>query len=437
MPEKQNLVRQLRKIIDDFLAARLATKTEKLAPDDPARENWEEKFSRPVWIADAARRVSWIQAATHTIKAIHPGAKGSNLFCPSQRLVRHDNLVGSHLLAPDCATDVVGNAAALDVNKFLTLRCEDKTLLQWMQDEKQAVIDALANEAAEAWVDAFLDFIREPETFATHTLAKQIYWLEGSDPACDEHFVLLAPLYPSSLAHAIYTEIQEDRFGEAAKTARKARKENIYCEQPLHEYPDLAVQKLGGTKPQNISQLNSERSGTNYLFSSCPPPWRSRQIRPVFYQESALSAFANRPAIQERLTNLRLFLESDPAPILATRKKRDAYVLTIIGELRQYVEELLSLAPGWTSDRRCRLADEERCWLDPFATATDPDFSELWTDLNWAPAIERRFANWLNRQLGQDLPLGDTEHRHWVDLFDYHVWRQALKKFKKKEAEHA
>ena len=96
-----------------------------------------------------------------------------------------------------------------------------------------------------------------------------------------------------------------------------------------------------------------------------------------------------------------------------------------------YQSEVLNSTPP----ARCR--EVFICWLDPFATATDPDFSELWTDLNWAPAIERRFANWLNRQLGQDLPLGDTEHRHWVDLFDDHVWRQALKKFKKKEAEHA
>ena len=298
-----------------------------------------------------------------------------------------------------------------------------------MQDEKQAVITALGHPDAANWVDIFCDVLHEPETLATHTLAKQVYWLEGNDPTHDDNFVLLAPLYASSLAHVVHTEIQEDCFGESAETARDDRQGNKYSEHVLHEYPNLAVQKLGGANPRNVSLLNNKRNGINYLFSSCPPSWRSRQIRPIFYQESVFSVFEKHPAIQKVLTKLRQLLEKAPKRNAPTRKKRDAYILTIIGNLRQYVEELLSLTPGWTSDNRCHLADEERCWLDPFATAKDPDFSELWTDLNWAPEIERRFANWLNSQLRQNLPMGDDEHTHWASLFDNRAWRQMLKHF--------
>ncbi len=436
MSEKATLVQKLRKTIDDFLTVRFTEKTEKLATDDPAREDWKEKFSRPVWMADAARRVGWIQAATHTIKAIHPSAKGSSLFCPPQALPSHENIVGSHLLASECTTDVVGNAAALDVNKFLTLKCQDKTLLQWMQDEKQIVIEALDNESAEEWVDTFLGFVRQPETLSSHTLGKQIYWLKGDNPLNDNDFVLLAPLYPSSLIHVVYTAVEEDRFGESAKAARKARRENAYCEHPLHVYPNLAVQKLGGTKPQNISQLNSQRGGKNYLFSSCPPSWRSDWVRPIFGQTSVFSIFEKRSVIKDLLSKLRKFLEANPDPIQATRKKRDDYVLAIIAELRQYVEGLLSLDPGWTSDQRCRLADVECCWLDPFGTATDEYFADWWKDMRWAPEIKQRFANWLNKQLGENLPMGDPEHRHWATMFDDLAWRQALKHFYQKEACH-
>ena len=49
MPEKTELVRRLRQTMEEFLTARLAAKTEKLAPDDPTRAQWEEKFSLPVW----------------------------------------------------------------------------------------------------------------------------------------------------------------------------------------------------------------------------------------------------------------------------------------------------------------------------------------------------------------------------------------------------
>lgn len=426
MSERPELVRHLRQAIEEFLAVRLAAKTEKLAPDDPAREQWEEKFSAPVWLADAARRVDWIQAATHTLKAVHPSAKGSNLFCPPENMSTHE-LVGSHLLTETMSTDVVGNAAALDVNKFLTIECQGKTLLQWMQNERDAVVQAFGGGEAEAWVDAFLGFVRQSEELKTHALAKQLYWLAGDNPLHDDDFVLLAPLYASSLAHAVYGEIQEHRFGEAAKEARKARKERSYCEHAVHDYPGLAVQKLGGTKPQNISQLNSERGGTNYLLSSCPPSWKSRQVRPIFGKKSAFEVFAKKPDLREFLKKLKTFLEEDHKTIMSTRNKRDELVFGIMAELRQYVEEILSLEPGWSLDRRCRLADEERCWLDPLGTLNDPDFADLWQDMRWAPEVERRFGIWLNSHLDEKLPMGDAEHRHWVQLFDDNIWRQFLK----------
>jgi CRISPR-associated protein Csy1 len=428
MSEKKELVRHLRQVIDEFLAVRLTAKTEKLAPDDPAREQWEEKFSAPVWLADAARRVGWIQAATHTIKAIHPSAKGSNLFCLPKNLATH-NLVGSHLLSETFSTDVVGNAAALDVNKFLTLECQGKTILQWMQNDRETIVRAFGDsDDAEAWVDAFLGFVKQPEELKTHTLAKQIFWLTGDDPSRDEDFVLLAPLYASSLAHAVYAEIQEHRFGETAKEARKARREKAYSDHAVHDYPGLAVQKMGGTKPQNVSQLNSERGGTNYLLSSCPPSWKSRKVRPIFGKESAFEVFAGQPEIRKYVKDLKTFLEEDHAPTMDTRNRRDELVFGMMAELRQCVEGMLTLEPGWSLDHRCRLADAERCWLDPLGTAAESDFADLWQDMRWVPEVERRFGAWLNSRLGEKLPLGDAEHRYWVQLFDDNVWRQFLKK---------
>ncbi len=426
MPEKTELVRRLRQTMEEFLTARLAAKTEKLAPDDPTRAQWEEKFSLSVWIADAARRVAWIQAATHTIKAVHPSARGTNLFCPPQTLPAHE-LVGSHLLGNGFRTDVVGNAAALDVNKFLTAPCQGKTLLQWMQEEKDAVVQAMGGDEAENWVDAFLEFVHQPEILKTHTLAKQVYWLAGDDPLRDEDFVLLAPLYPSSLVHAVYEEIQEHRFGDAAKEARKARRENTDCVHTVHDYPGLAVQKLGGTNRQNVSQLNSERGGTNYLLASAPPSWKSRHTRPIFGRTSAFQVFEKKPNVREYVEELKKFLEENPDPIMTTRNRRDKLVFCIMAEMRQCVEEILSFPPGWSLDRRCRLADEERCWLDPVATAADPDFVDLWEFMRWAPEVERRFGTWLNGQMAGKLPMGDAEHRYWVELFDDNYWRQFLK----------
>ena len=74
---------ELRKIIDDFLIERRDAKLEKLKPDDPKRGDVFAQYERRTWLADAARRVSQIQAATHTLKAVHPDARGTNLYCRS------------------------------------------------------------------------------------------------------------------------------------------------------------------------------------------------------------------------------------------------------------------------------------------------------------------------------------------------------------------
>ena len=90
-----------------------------------------------------------------------------------------------------------------------------------------------------------------------------MYWLCGDDPLDDRGYQVLAPLYASSFAHSVFRIIDEDRFGADGKEARQAKREQQMHPRGFHEYAGLAIQKLGGTKPQNISQLNSERRGNN------------------------------------------------------------------------------------------------------------------------------------------------------------------------------
>src|SRR5690554_2055599 len=90
------------------------------------------KYEYTTWLADAARRVSQIQAVTHVLKATHPDARGSSLHLAPNNLPQHRE-IGSHLLGDTFAEDIVGNAAALDVFKFLKTEVEGKRLFDWMQ----------------------------------------------------------------------------------------------------------------------------------------------------------------------------------------------------------------------------------------------------------------------------------------------------------------
>lgn len=419
----------LHEIMVDFLIARRDAKLEKLKPDDPKHEELHTQYELQTWLTEAARRVSQIQVATHTLKAIHPDARGTNLYCPSSMLPDF-GLVGSHLLRDKCCADVIGNAAALDVNKFLAQKYQDKTILAWMQENEEVVIAAFHVEDADMarqWVRAFLGLIRSPDKLFSHSLAKQLYWLIGDDPGDDAQFHLLAPLYASSLAHSVYASIQEHRFGDDTKAAREAKKQNALCEHVLHEYPNIAIQKMGGTKPQNISQLNSERKGVSYLLPSCPPHWRSTPTKPLYGVSSLFERFGCQKDIKNLTRELRGFLESNPEPNQATRDHRDDLVDRILIKLLHNMEKIRTLPPGWTADPRCRLVEAEQCWLDPQRVTLDSEFAATWLRLDWPQEIKSRFGNWLNAMLGGKLPLGDIEHEYWADFFDDEEWRRQVK----------
>ena len=413
-----------RAAIERFLQERLDGKLDKLAADDPKRTELIAQFRFDTWMEDAARRVNQIQVVTHSLKPIHPDARGSSLYSPPDALPQHDE-IGSHQLGQVFASDIVGNAAALDVYKLLKLEVESRSLLDWMSHGDTDLITALGEDQqkAEAWVAAFAG-ITQPRsgTAATHALAKQLYWLTGDDPLDDGHYQLLAPLYASSLAHAMYLTVNEDRFGEAGKEARKARREQQDHDKGYHEYPSLAVQKLGGTKPQNISQLNSERRGNNYLLASLPPKWKSRALHEPWNVESVFPRFGRRDAVSGLTRGLRDFLNTNPDPTIDTRERREAYFDGLTDELVIFATELqTSLPDGWSNDPRCQLVDAERLWLDPGRAEEDEEFRKQWLWMGWVDEVGKRFGNWLNAQLDNKLPLGEVEQRQWARELDVHT----------------
>lgn len=410
---------RFRSAIDLFIGDRLAAKLDGLDPESPKLEELKSHFEPASWLEDAARRARQIQLVTHALKPMHPDARGTNLYCPADALAARDE-VGTHSLRLPAADDVVGNAAALDVYKFLKIEIDGKTLLRWLQEHDADLLAALGADLdrSNSWADAFRSIAAQDlANPASHTNAKQVYWLTSDDPSDDESYVLLAPLYASSFAHAVYQRINADRFSDEAKAARQAMRDGAEHATGFAKYPDLAIQKLGGTKPQNISQLNSERRGENYLLASLPPHWRSRDVREPFHTESVFgSVFARRRAVRELLGALRSFLRSDPDPNLRTRSRVERYLDELIDELLAFATELQqALSPGWSAEPDCRLVEAERLWLDPGRASIDAAFRDRWLGTDWAEMIGARFGNWLNDALGKDLRLGEVEARHWKD----------------------
>lgn len=426
---------QFRAAIQQFLRERLEGKLDKLGDDDSKRAELLGQYAPEAWLADAAKRVAQIQTVTHSLKPIHPEAKGTNLYCPPATMTARVE-VGSHVLGADFAGDVVGNAAALDVYKFLRIVVAGRPLLAWLQQADVDAVAALSDDAerAQAWAEAFCS-VTEPASGipASHVLAKQLYWLVGDDPGVDEDFHLLAPLYASSLAHRVFQAINADRFGDPAKEAQQARREHRAHVGVVRDYPELAVQKFGGTKPQNISQLNSERGGSNYLLASLPPHWKGSEFSAPWFAESVFTRFGRDQDVWPVVRTLREFLRSDPPPVLETRLRREALIDSLIDALTAFAQRIHTALPaGWTLDARCRLPDDERLWLDPGRVVAgaegDEAFCEQWFQMDWPAGVGRRFGNWLNRQLEDDsLRLGDVEMRHWkAELVSNQEWAEHL-----------
>lgn len=400
-------------VLEDFLAERLAMRlaSEK---DERKAEALRKKFKTSTWLEYAADKMRLIGITTHVAKFTHTGIKSATDILAEDFFVDDQCLLGTHALGESQVYDLAtGNAANLDkdISAFFKVKYRGKTVAEHIvKDDVEFRHELTALCSSAAYFYAAKDSLH---ALSSHTLAKQVCWLVGSDPKNDSEYHILAPLYATSLAHHVYQILQEDRFGEAAKEARKARREKRYSEHGYRDYPGLAVQKLGGTKPQNISQLNSERGGRNYLLSSCPPAWEDQGLKPPLHTDSVFLRFAQRSHVKWLIRQLRSFLEQNPPSTAATRDRRDALTDAIIDELVIFAAQIRTLPPGWSDTPECRLHVSEVLWLDAHRCETDAEFAAARERGDWCDEVAARFGNWLNHTLQKKLSLGDVEWSHW------------------------
>jgi CRISPR-associated protein Csy1 len=456
MKTNADQVRALRTVMQDFVQTRLATKLEKLQEDDPKRQALIEAHQLKAWLGDAAKRVGQIQLASHTLKNIHPDARGSQIYVQDYPC-KDDTLIASHTLGKDAALDVVGNAAALDVYKFLRASLDGQSLLARLLAEDVNVEAALSGDevspegdtekqvAAKTLADCFRGIANAKQIAASDSLAKQVYF------PVDDGYHLLAPLYPTSLVHVLHGQIREDRFSDATKAARKARWDQVAHSEGYREHADVLVQSFGGTKPQNISQLNSERGGEAYLLASLPPVWRDQDtvvplgVASVFAM--AIGTFARREFVREKTAELRKFLvEVIAKNNFDIRDHRAELVNEIIDELFAFSAAVRALPAGWSLNPKCKLSTAECDWLDPGRAAVlarqkaeivpsaadlaiaafnsnlapaDPGPSEAEEVKPWAKDVAQRFALWLNAAIStKKTEMDEVEARFWANLVE-------------------
>ena len=407
-------IQDLRSCIESFLKKRCddkIAKQQKEKADDDELAKTREKYLRENWLADAAKRASWIHLVTHAVKYGHPNAKGNSLYNAEASVQE------GYVCTASCSViheDVVGNAAALDVYTFLKLEHEGKTLLQRVMDKDAALLAAFSDDRAlaESWMESFGNMLAKEGdgSPASHTLARQVYF-----PLDEGGYHLLAPLFPTSLVHYVYMTMQKDKEGR--KEARDARKAERMCSHGYHEYPHLLIQKFGGSKPQNISQLNTERHGENWLLPSCPPIWDTDRVRlPLGIKSVFGPTMEKQPEIRNARKHLVDFLERTAGEYtnVRIRETRASLLDDLITAVMQWAARIRSEPSGWTADERCCLPEEECFWLDPRRGEIDQEWQRKRNDGQWMNSLLDRAAFWCNRLLStKKLAMGDEEYFAW------------------------
>ncbi len=316
----------------------------------------EDKYALENWLIDASTRAKQLSLTSHPAKFVHPNAKASSIIVDAKR--SNDGLLRSGNV--EVELDVFGNAAALDVEKFLRVELEDnKTVLQHLDADTNTIKRQFEtkNTNYDEIRNGFMQ-IKESDLEQTSEKLKQIYF------PVNDNYHLLSILNASGIMFKLKEKINGFRFSEENKTLREELKKAKPAEVTgkITELYGLTSVGYGGTKPQNISTLNNQNGGVSFLLSSMPPILEKRQTQPPkqsFFENCLWIGLFKRDfdqfhkVLSWRKNNLEV------------RDMRDDIVLNSVTKLKRLIENIRELGTGWSdSDTYDGLPRWQKIWLD-------------------------------------------------------------------------
>lgn len=347
-----------------------------------------ERFSLQEWLPDAAKRVSQLSMVSHPSKFSHPSAKTSSVIVQAKHSV--DGYLRSGNV--DYPLDVFGNAAAMDVFKFLSVNLDNgQTVLDAFEKQDEDLKQFIQRSSLDFDVLrlAFLVIKDNDTSVKTDHLVKQVYF-----PIGEKNYHLLSLLTPSGLITKLKQSIDAIRFSDTTKLAKDRRKKNELDDVGYADIYDLTVTAYGGTQPQNVSVLNSQNAGRAYLLSSAPPQFEKRKVnlptKDFFVQCLYWKKFNHEFSILQKYVRSDL---KETEQVVSNRHIRKKIRQTI----QQIIYEILFIAfcirrnqSGWSNKEYYQyLPLDQRIWLDE-VHLEQREHQEEWRD-----EISRRTAKWI------------------------------------------
>ncbi len=366
----------------------------------------DQVFSLEEWLPKAAKRAGQISMATHPCTFSHPSARKNKNGYVTSVIANTEPANDGFLKSGNVAvkTDALGNAAALDVYKFLTLELSDgEQLLSHIQKDTELAGNLLKTSSTsyQDLKDGFMAITETTEENITSSKIKQVYFPVDAD------YHQLSILTNAGLIYKLRERIDAIRFSETTKNLRELKRNNEFSEQGFSEIYGLTTIGYGGTKPQNISVLNNQHGGKSHLLQSLPPNIEKRSIhfpKTNFFSESfryrnyRKTFHALHKIFKTNYNNINI------------REGRDYRIQELVDHIIARMWAVRSVAASQYHSDSSLLKSHQKIWLcEEFAQKREE--SNKWLD-----KLCQEISSWIVRSyektLGkQAFKLGEEEHQ--------------------------
>ncbi len=402
-------------VITDFFLDR---KTERLKKKQKANMSDEEiqaihrevndEFELANWLPNAARRAGQMSLSSHPCTFSHPSSRknknGKTTSVIAQATRKADGYLRTGNV--EAEMDALGNAAALDVYKFLTLELSDgRTLIEHIEQDTEVskTLLNIKNGSYDELKTGFLAMKNSEADQVTSSKVKQVFFPVQKD------YHLLSILTPSGLMYELRNRIQAMRFSDQVKKAREQRRRNEVSDTGFDDVFGLSMVGYGGTKPQNISVLNNQYGGKAYLLPSLPSSLTKQEVKLPTVDFFTNCLWPNQ--FKDSFDSLHKLLSVDVNNI-GIRQGRDNILLYVFDRIVEKIWQIRSLESGWSERERFgRLPKFQKILLD------DEHQIEREDEKEWLDHFTKETARWLinayKKVLGKkSLALNDDEMQH-------------------------
>jgi len=406
----------MRQVIEEFLSdrrdLRIKAKTkdfikkENRNPDEIEIQeiinNAQNEFSFENWIVSKSKNSYQIKISTHPSKFSHPDAKTSNIYFSGTQ--KNDGFLRSGNI--NSGFDVFGNAAQMDIFKFLDLCYADKTILDHIKnqsDEFKEVFN-IENIGFEKIRDDFLLVIEISKSQYTSNKVKQIYF-----PIDKNEYHNLSILTNSFIASELNHKVREIKFSDQTKELKKLRKNNQFSLQKIEDLLNLFKISYGGSNAQNISSINAKNAGKFYLLPSLPPIIEKRESRlpkTDFFHQSL-----NKYRFKFHFEQLEKFIQDK-----RNNKPISDSITNIVGDIADDVIEIIykirDFDSGWSEQENYKnLPKNQKILLDNHYLETRASSQESIDDFiedlaRWILVCYQKFYPKTAKDFGDDELMG-------------------------------